>query len=297
MKLLAPVARVIRPPLSMFKLVLLGQWHGLSGAQLEQALKVRLDVMVFTDFEPAAGDLPDASTICRFRGRLVKAGLDQKLLRLINAQLEHLELKVQGARGAIIDATIISSTARPRQHVQTEGELPRVIDSADGDAHWVKKGKHAFFGYRGHTAVESIDGYVEHLEVCPANEAETTKLPALIEQLAPGVEAVLADKGYASRANRQYLQARGIGDLIQHKGSRGHPVHPLLKAFTKKIGGIRFKVEQAFGTMKRKFHLARARYFGAAKVQAQMCWAAIGMNLLKAHRKLKSMEAAGMAAP
>lgn len=27
-------------PLSMFKLMLLGQWHGLSDAQLEQALKV-----------------------------------------------------------------------------------------------------------------------------------------------------------------------------------------------------------------------------------------------------------------
>ena len=40
--------------------------------------------------------------------------------------------------------------------------------------------------------------------------------------------------------------------------------------------------------MKRKFHLVRARYFGTAKVQAQMCWAALGMNLLKTHRKLKS---------
>ncbi len=49
--------------------------------------------------------------------------------------------------------------------------------------------------------------------------------------------------------------------------------------------------------MKRRFHLARARYFGTAKVQAQMCWAALGMNLLKAHRKLKSMEFAGVGAP
>uniref|UniRef100_UPI000373807E transposase n=1 Tax=Brachymonas chironomi TaxID=491919 RepID=UPI000373807E len=55
--------------------------------------------------------------------------------------------------------------------------------------------------------------------------------------------------------------------------------------------------EQAFGTMKRRFNLARARYFGAAKVQAQMCWAALGMNLLKAHRKLKAMELAGVGAP
>ena len=30
-------------PLGMFKLMLLGQWHGLSDAQLGQALRVRLD--------------------------------------------------------------------------------------------------------------------------------------------------------------------------------------------------------------------------------------------------------------
>ena len=285
-------------PLGMFKLVLLGQWHGLSDAQLEQALRVRLDFMVFTGFEPAAGELPDASTICRFRNRLVKAELDQKLLALINSQLEQRGLKVQGARGAIIDATIIPSAARPRQHVEGEGEgeQARVIDSADGDARWVKKGKQAFFGYRGHTAVDSQDGYVEHVQVHPANEAEINKLSEIVEKLSPGVEAVLADKGYASRANRQWLTDRQIGDLIQHKGSAGKPVHHLLKQFNKQIGSIRFKVEQAFGTMKRRFHLARARYFGTAKVQAQMCWAALGMNLLKAHRKLKAMELAGAGA-
>jgi transposase, IS5 family len=41
--------------LGMFKLMLLGQWHGLSDAQLEQALRVRINFMVFTGFEPSAG--------------------------------------------------------------------------------------------------------------------------------------------------------------------------------------------------------------------------------------------------
>ena len=116
-------------PLGMFKLMLLGQWHGLSDTQLEQALRVRLDFMVFTGFEPSAGELPDASTICRFRNRLVKAELEQKLLALINSQLEQRGLKVQGARGAIIDATIIPSAARPRQHVEGEGEQARLVDA------------------------------------------------------------------------------------------------------------------------------------------------------------------------
>ena len=39
-------------PLAMFKLLPLGQGHGLSGTQLEHALKVRMDSVVFTGFDP-----------------------------------------------------------------------------------------------------------------------------------------------------------------------------------------------------------------------------------------------------
>lgn len=75
-------------PLSMFKLMLLGQWHNLSDVQLEHALTVRVDFMAFTGFEPDGVGFPDATTICRFRNRLVSAKLDTKLLHLINQQLQ-----------------------------------------------------------------------------------------------------------------------------------------------------------------------------------------------------------------
>lgn len=71
-------------------------------------------------------------------------------------------------------------------------------------------------------------------------------------------------------------------------GSRGKPVHPLQMKMNRAIATLRYKVEQGFGTMKRRFHLSRVRYFGAAKTQAQLAWAALGDNLLKALRKLLS---------
>lgn len=286
------------PPLSMFKLMLLGQWHGLSDTQLEHALKVRLDFMVFTGFEPGGEGFPDATTICRFRNRLVDAKLDLVLLSRINKQLEQHGLKVAGVRGAIIDATIIPSAARPNQHVEVpEDGQAKIVDSADAQARWVKKGSQAFFGYRGYAAVDTEDGYVEHVQVHPANESEVNKLGEIVDKLQPQHDAVLADKGYASAANRQLLAQRGISDLIQYKGSAGHPLADWQRKMNRAIGGIRFKVEQAFGTMKRRFHLARARYMGVAKVQAQMVWAALGMNLLKAHRKIQRGAIAGFSAP
>jgi IS5 family transposase len=276
-------------PLGMFKLMLLGQWHGLSDNELERALKVRVDFMVFTGFEPGEPGFPDATTICRFRNRLVKAKLDQRVLRKINGQLERAGLKVQGSTGALIDSTIIPSAARPNSHIEMdEDDQPQLVTSADPDATWVKKSGQAFYGYRGYASVDSEDGYVEHVEVHPANQSEMGKLPQIVNALPTKPRAVLADKGFASAANRQHLQDQGIGDLIQYRGHHHKPLHPLQTKLNQAIGAIRFKVEQAFGTMKRMFGLARARYMTTAKVQAQMIWAALGMNLLKAHRKLNS---------
>jgi IS5 family transposase len=161
---------------------------------LEHALKVRLDFMVFTGFEPGDGSFPDATTICRFRNRLVAAMLDQVLLRRVNLQLEGRGLKVAGSRGAIIDATIIESAARPIQHIEVDDDgQADVVDSADEEARWVKKGKDAFFGDRGYSAVDTADGYVEHVEVHPANQAEVNKLPGIVDALeAQGVVPVSA---------------------------------------------------------------------------------------------------------
>ena len=276
-------------PLGMFKLVLLGQWHRLSDAQLEEALRVRLDFLVFCELD--LGDaLPDHTTICRFRNRLVAAGLDEKLLAEVNHQLEALGLKVNEARGAIIDASIIQAAAHPNRTLEVDAKgNTQVRDSADAQARWVKKGKHYFYGYRAYAAVDTEDGFIDTTFTRPANESETKQFKRLVRQLPPGVDGVLADKGFASRENRQYLKRCKLTDLIQHKGHHHKPLEPWQKAVNRLIGTVRYKVERAFGTLKRQFHMGRARYFGTDKVQAQVRWAAIGFNLLKAQRKVERL--------
>ncbi|MFT6072912.1 MAG: IS5 family transposase [Alphaproteobacteria bacterium] len=54
----------------LFKCLLLQSWHNLSDPALEEALRIRLDFMVFTGF--SIGDkLPDETTFGRFRNKLV----------------------------------------------------------------------------------------------------------------------------------------------------------------------------------------------------------------------------------
>ncbi|MBG9083786.1 transposase, partial [Neisseria meningitidis] len=68
------------PLLSMFKAVLLGQWHSLSDPELEHSLITRIDFNLF----------------CRFD-------------ELINRQLTEKGLKIEKASAAVVDATIIQT--------------------------------------------------------------------------------------------------------------------------------------------------------------------------------------------
>ena len=98
----APVAY---DPLKMFKAVL-GQWHNLSDPALDESLRIRVDFMIFTGFS-LNDSLPDETTFCRFRNKLVERGLIDKLLYEINSQLEESGLKVKNCDGAIVDTTVI----------------------------------------------------------------------------------------------------------------------------------------------------------------------------------------------
>ena len=136
----------------MFK----GQWHSLSDRSLEESLLVRIDFMQFCGLD-LSDPVPDETTLCRFRNRLIKAGLLQKLLTRINEQLQAHGLMVKEASAAVLDATLIESASRPlrtitidkddsgEEVVYEDGSRPGVQYetrmSADADASWLKKGK------------------------------------------------------------------------------------------------------------------------------------------------------------
>lgn len=278
-------------PLLLFKCLLVGQWHGLSDPKLERALKVRLDFMLFAGLGLHA-PVPDETTHCRFRNALVQAGIYDALLAEVCRQIEGHGLKVKEAGAAIIDATLIESAARPRTYVEappvdraedeTPDEPPTVSFSADDDARWIKKGRKSMLGYKGFARTDE-EGFVDKVHVTPANAAESPEFGTMIEGAC--AQRVLADKAYASKANRASLNGRHR-DGIMRKAARNRPLRQSEKRFNKLISKRRFRVEQCFGTMKRLFGLHRARYFGVARTHAQMVMAAISQNLLKAANKI-----------
>ena len=159
------------PLLSMFKAVLLGQWHSLSDPELEHSLITRIDFNLFCRFDELS--IPDYSTLCRYRNWLAQDDTLSELLELINRQLTEKNLKVEKASAAVIDATIIQTAgSKQRQAIEVdeEGQVSgQTTPSKDKDARWTKKNGLYKLGYKQHTRTDE-EGWLEHevtrLAVC-----------------------------------------------------------------------------------------------------------------------------------
>ena len=268
-------------PLKMFKAILLGQWHSLSDEALEHALIVRADFIIVCEFDDM--DVPDFNTLNRFRTWLITQNLLEPLLLSINAQLEDKGLKVAHAQFAVVDASIIESAGKPTRkayEINDEGEAISAPASKDKDAKWTKKGGRFYLGYKLHARCDE-DGFIEKVQVTAANAHESQHLEPLLDDEGVG-QTVLADKGYASKANRSKVRSKGYRDGIMHKGSRNQALTELQRAENQLIKKHRYVIEPCFGTLKRRFDFRRASYFSQEKVNAQSLLKAMCHNLLKA---------------
>jgi len=288
------------PPLPLFKMLLLQRWYDLSDPGLEAALYDRLSFLRFSGLS-FDSPVPDETTICRFRGELLATGLHERLLREVNTQLEALGLLVR--RGAIVDATVVSSSRRPRKVVEVMAEDRKedeasgengaeegggesggrgsVVYSDDSEARWLRKGKRAHYGYKVHFATDGR-GYVLGGHVTGANRADTKELERVIDGLElPAGSAVLADKGYVSASNSAALRARGLVDGIMEKAQRGRPLGFFSQLRNRWISRYRFVVEQSAGLMKRHYGLSRARYKGSGKLELELHLVGMALNLKK----------------
>ena len=104
----AKTGRPSYPLLTLFRGLLLGVWYRLSDVQLSQWLYRDLLFRKFCHLE-LGGDVPEASTLGRFRNQLVEHDLWECLLGEINGQLEAKSIILTQGRINIIDATPVEA--------------------------------------------------------------------------------------------------------------------------------------------------------------------------------------------
>jgi transposase, IS5 family len=256
-------------PLVMFKALLLAQLYDLSDAELELALNDRVSFRRFLGLA-LEHDAPDHTTLCRFRNRVMAAGLADKLFDEFDRQMEARGFVLK--RGTMIDATVVEAAVPP----------PREDDFAaadDPDARFTKNSTtgQTTYGYKAHVGVDRGTRLIRAALLTPANVNETT----VAEQLIRGDEqAVYADKAYAKRERRAALKAAGIKDRIMHKTwGGGPPLSHWQKRHNALIAPRRAEVETVFATLKCRLGYRAVRYLGLLKNQTQLLLLALAYNM------------------
>jgi transposase, IS5 family len=267
-----------RPPyeaLSMFKALMLQQWHGLSDPGMEEALLDRVSFRRFCGFSLEAAT-PDETTLCRFRNALKDAELGEALFAEVARQLDRAGFMLK--TGTLIDATLVRCAAKP----PPSGSTPKDVESRsplDPDANWTRRGANRtlFFGYKAHIGVDEGSGLIRSRLLTPAKVYESEVADALVMG---DEKAVYADKAYEKKARRAALKARGIKDRIQHR--RHKSVKQLTRWQTlrnKLIGRVRSAVERTFSILKGRYGFQRMRYLGLKANAFHLDLAAIAHNL------------------
>jgi IS5 family transposase len=288
-------------PVKMFRVMLLQGWYDLSDPEMEFYLRTNLLFMNFCDFS-ITESTPDHSTISRWRDRLTKSGLYKTVFEGIMGEFHEMGLEVK--KGKMVDATLITSQARPRKKVyieteptgdeaQSEESTPTfeatdvtVEESVDQDAHWMKKGNQSTYGYKGHVLTDS-NGIVENIIVTPANVHDTVRFPDLIFNTAlEEGDIIHADKGYHSEANKELLRNNNLVDKIMHKRKRNEAEDDANKQRNKAISQHRYVIERTFGSLKRSYGWSRSRYLGLEKTTCYLYMRCLAYNIKRAMKIL-----------
>ena len=252
----------------LLRVMILQHLYGLSDPQAEEQLNDRLSFQKFAQLD-AHETVPDETTICRFRQRLIECGLHKQLLELVNTQLEARGYIVK--RTTLVDATIIeSSRKRPNAKAAAEGLAP------DADASYTRKYKQSFYGYKAHI---SSDGEHNLIRTAIATTASAQEAH-LFERLAPtDTKEIYGDKAYDTKANKAWIRKRRIRNGIEKKGARHIKLTDWDRRNNRRKQGVRRHVERIFAHLKKWQHYRRVRYLGLAKNQLELTLKAVAYNL------------------
>ena len=273
----APLGRPSYPPVVMVKLMVLQQWYDASDEAMEEALWDRISFKRFVGLG-IEDNVPDHSTISRFRKEVTERGLGRRLFKELACQLDRRGLFVK--QGTLLDATIVEAQARR----PSSPEHPGAKSTVDPDATWTQKGGRAYFGYKAHIGLDAGSGLIRKAVFTPANVNDTE----VANELVSGDEAaVYADKAYGTKERSELLKSLGIKDRIMRRGNKHHPVLPYWERRRNTlISRLRSPMENVFGTLKRSYGYRRVRYMGLERNATEWFFKCMAYDLRRADRLL-----------
>ena len=257
-----PAGKRGRPPRGievMLRMYLLQIWFSLSDEGLEDAIYDIYAFQRFLGINFMEEQVPDATTLLKFRHLLEKHNICEALFKDIVKRLDAAGLMMRG--GTIVDATIISA---PSSTKNKEGQR-------DPEMHQTKKGNQWYHGMKVHAGVDAGSGYIHTITGTAANVhdiEETARLLRDDDEVCYGDagytgiekrEEIAGNERYSNVEFRINLRPSRIKMPKDYKGIRWD------EAIEKRKSSVRSKVEHVFLIVKRQFGYAKVVYRGIAK--------------------------------
>lgn len=216
--------------------------------------------------------VPDATTLCKFRKLLNTNGLQKKFFDQIQQLLAKEGKLVSG--GTIVDATI----------VETPNSTKNREKKRDPEMHSTKKNTKWYFGMRVHIGTDPYYGFVHSIISTAANEAEGKVAANLLRE---DDTVVYGDAGYLKMdkhvtdgIEREYKINRQRGTFKRHYGDGLSWQYE--KEIEKRKSSVRCKVEYVFHIVKDIFRWRKLRYKGIHKndCHAKLLFASANIYML-----------------
>jgi transposase, IS5 family len=256
----------------LLRIHLLQQWYDLSDPAMEEALYDRLSFQRFVGLDGFTDNVPDESTILRFRHWLETHDLTRRVFDHVNAYLDQQGLVVK--TGTIMDATVFKA---PISKKNRRGARDPEMSSTRKNNNW-------HFGAKGHIGVQH-QGFPlihsTHFTTAKRNDG------AQQDDLTHGEEkAVFGDGDYHRDGDKRTARKCGVYYGMAMGRKKGKGLSRRQKKRNRRHSGIRAKVEHPFRVIKVLWGHAKMRYKGLAKNASQFTLLCALSNLFFARKAL-----------
>lgn len=242
----------------MLRMYLLQIWFNLSDEGIEDAIYDSYAFRKFMGINFNEEQVPDATTLLKFRHLLEKHKIGEQIFKAINQALEQNGVIMQG--GTIVDATIINAPSSTKNKEKKR----------DPEMHQTKKGNEWRFGMKCHVGVDAGTGYVHTITATSANVHDITQTHNLLRK---DDKVVYGDSGYIGVEKREEIKEDENFSTIDFRINRRPKSLPNVSDNTydweryieHRKSSVRSKVEHVFNIIKNRFGFNRVRYRGIAK--------------------------------
>ena len=259
-------------------------WYGLSDPMTEELIHDRLSFRQFLNIK-SDDDIPDETTICKFRNALMDKMLFDQIFEEISKVMQERGLILK--EGSHIDATLVHSSEPKRK----KDETGKVIfnKAADEDASYTSKRGRKYHGFKFHINSDK-NGMIKKATTTTAKDADIKELDHLIED---EKSYVTADSAYMSKVNKEKFRKKGVINGIIERRVRGQSkLRNKQQKHNKRFAAVRSIVELPFAFIKHLMHYTTTRFIGLEKNDQYHLLLATAYNLKRApgvQRKLENI--------